>query len=68
MTAKHKPKKNPDSVFREAWDNMSADFNRLLPEKLRQRQDKKKFVLWLFILELLVLGGAGTVLYRWWGS
>ena len=58
-------KKKPDSVFKEAWDNMSGDFNNLLPEKLRARQGKKKFVLWLFILEILVLGGIGTLLYEW---
>lgn len=60
-------KKQPQqSVFREAWDNMSEDFNRLMPEKLRARQGKKKFVLWLFILEVLVLGVIGRLLYQWW--
>jgi uncharacterized ion transporter superfamily protein YfcC len=59
-------KKPQESVFKEAWDNMSADFNRLMPENLRQRQGKKKFVLWLFVLELVILGGIGTLVYRWW--
>ena len=58
-------KKKPDSVFKEAWDNMSGDFNNLLPEKMRARQGKKKFVLWLFILEILVLAGIGKLLYEW---
>ncbi len=62
--AKKKPQK--ESVFREAWDNMSEDFNRLLPEKLRGQKDKKKFVLWLFILEIVVFGAIGTFIYRWW--
>ena len=61
---KQSPGKQQESVFREAWENMSADFNRLLPEKARNK-DKKKFVLWLFILELLVLGVAGKFLYDW---
>ena len=43
---------------------MNRDFNRLLPETLRKR-DKKKFVLWLFILEILVLGTVGKVIYDW---
>lgn len=59
-------KKEQESVFREAWNNMSEDFNGLMPEKLRERKGKKKFVLWLFILELIVLGGVGTLIYRWW--
>ena len=59
-------KKKLESVFKEAWENMSEDFNRFMPEKLRGRKDKKKFVLWLFILELLVFGAIGTFVYRWW--
>ena len=59
-------KKQQQSVFKEAWDNMSADFNRFMPEKLRAKQGKKKFVLWLFLLELLVLGVIGRLLYQWW--
>ncbi|TYO99647.1 hypothetical protein EDC39_102172 [Geothermobacter ehrlichii] len=53
------------SVFQEAWENMNADFDRLLPERLR-KADKKKFALWLFIVELLVLGLVGRFVYRWW--
>ena len=55
---------SPTSVFKEAWENINRDFNRLLPETLRKR-DKKKFVLWLFILEILVLGTVGKVIYDW---
>ena len=58
--------KQRSSVFREAWDNMSADMNRLLPERVRQRQGKKKFVLWLFLLELVVVGVVGKFLFDWW--
>lgn len=58
-------KKTPrESVFKEAWENMSADFNRLMPEKLRNKE-KKKFVLWLFLVELVVLGVLGKLLYDW---
>ena len=59
-------RKKQDSVFKEAWENMSEDFNRFMPEKLKQRTDKKKFVLWLFILELVIFGAIGTFIYRWW--
>ena len=59
------PPRKQQSVFQEAWSNMSADFNRLMPEKLRQRKDKKKFVLWLFVLELVVLGVVGKFVYGW---
>jgi len=59
-------KKQRESVFKEAWNNMSEDFNGLMPEKLRAREDKKKFVLWLFILELVIFGAIGTFIYKWW--
>lgn len=62
---KHRPPKKQQSVFLEAWSNMSEDFNRLMPEKLRQRKGKKKFVLWLFVLELVVLGVVGKFVIGW---
>jgi len=71
MTQKKKsPNKRPaskpqQSVFQEAWSNMTGDFNRVLPEKLRNK-DKKKFVLWLFIVEVVVLGVVGKLVYEWW--
>lgn len=58
-------KKKQDSVFKEAWDNMSADMDKFMPEKLQGKQGKKKFVLWLFILEVLVLGVIGKLVYNW---
>ena len=63
-----KKKTQKESVFKEAWDNMSDDFNKLLPEKLQGKKDKKKFVLWLFIVEVVVCGAIGTFIYRWWTS
>jgi len=44
---------------------MSSDMSKILPEKLRKREGKKKFVLWLAILELLLLVGVGKFLYDW---
>ena len=68
LAQKKKPQKpKPQSVCQEAWENMSEDFNKLLPEKLR-RQKKKKFVLWLFLLEIVVLGALGTAVFRWWSG
>ncbi|MCW8860153.1 MAG: hypothetical protein OQK97_10710 [Deltaproteobacteria bacterium] len=58
--------KKKDSVFKEAWNNMSDDFNKFMPEKLRAKQGKKKFVLWLFVLELVILGVVGKLIYQWW--
>ena len=66
QSKKHPPQKKPDGILKEAWDNMSRDFNRVMPEKLRERKDKKKFVFWLFMLELLVLGAVGRFVYEWW--
>ncbi len=59
-------KNQQESVFKEAWNNMSEDFNRFMPEKLRGRKDKKTFVLWLFILEVVIFGAIGTFIYQWW--
>jgi len=44
---------------------MSNDMSKILPEKMRQKKDKKKFVLWLAILELVVFGVVGKFLYDW---
>ena len=60
------PEKKPQSVFQEAWQNMTADMDKVLPEKLKGNQGKKKFVLWLFIVELVVLGVVGKLVYEWW--
>lgn len=71
MAQKKKPQnkrpsaKQQQSVFKEAWENMTEDFNRLLPEKLRNK-DKKKFALWLFVLEVVVIGVIGKLVYEWY--
>jgi len=59
-----KPQKQ-ESIFKEAWNNMTNDMSKILPEQLQKREGKKKFVLWLAILELVVLGVAGKFLYDW---
>lgn len=59
-------KKQQESVFKEAWNNMSKDFNKFMPEKLRVQKGKMKFVLWLFILEVIVFGAIGRFIYKWW--
>jgi len=62
VQSKSKP---PQSVFQEAWSNMMEDMDRFLPGKLKGGEGKKKFVLWLFILELVVLGVIGKLVYGW---
>lgn len=63
-TPKSTPKKQQQSVFQEAWGNMNSDFDKILPEKFRNK-GKKKFVLWLFILEVVVLSGVGLLVWKW---
>lgn len=53
------------SLFQEAWQNMLGDMDKVLPEKFKGKQGKKKFVLWLFILEVVVLGVVGKFVYEW---
>lgn len=53
------------NLFQEAWQNMLGDMDKFLPEKLHGNKGKKKFVLWLFVLEILVLGVAGKFVYDW---
>jgi len=62
-------KKKPDSVLKEAWDNMSDDFSRVLPasvsEKLGKRKWGWKVVVMVTLLELIVLGVIGKFVYDW---
>lgn len=60
-----KKKTEQESVFKEAWGNMSRDIDKLMPEKLRKRGAKKSFFLLFAILELLVIGVVGKLLYDW---
>lgn len=60
-----KKKTEQESVFKEAWDNMSRDMEKLLPEKMRKREGKKKFFILFAILELVLLGIVGKLIYDW---
>ena len=61
-----KPKKKPQqNVFSEAWQNMSADMNQHLPEKLRSGKAKGKFAVIVLIVELVVFGLIGKLVYDW---
>ncbi len=58
-------KKPEQSVVSEAWQNMSADMEKFLPQKLRGGKGKWKFALALALIELVVLGVVGKYLYDW---
>ncbi len=60
-----KPVKPEQSVFAEARQNMSADMEKFLPEKLRGGKGRWKFALLLAAFELIVLGVVGKFLYDW---
>ena len=58
-----------DSVFKEAWENMQNDFSRFMPGFLTKRIPKGKGKAWivalLTLLELLILGVVGKIVYDW---
>ena len=58
-------KRQEPSVFREAWENMSADMSRLLPKKMRKPGGTRKLFIFFAVIELIVLGVAGSFLYGW---
>lgn len=62
-------KKRPDSVLKEAWDNMTADFAKLLPASVSgspgRRRRGWKVVVIVTVLELIVLGVVGKFVYDW---
>jgi hypothetical protein len=64
-----KQKKKPDSVLKEAWDNMSEDFSRILPASFAEKMGKRKWgwkvVVMVTLLELVVLGAIGKFVYDW---
>lgn len=66
MTDKKRQKNSSNqSVFSEAWQNMSEDMDKFLPQKFRGGKGKGKLTLMLALVELLILGVAGTLLYDW---
>ena len=58
-----------DSVFKEAWNNMNNDFSRVMPDFISRRLQKKEGKLWVMVVvtlvELLILGAVGKLLYDW---
>ncbi len=53
-----------EGILKEAWAHMSRDFEKWMPEKLRERKDKKKFALWVLILELVILAAIGYIVAK----
>lgn len=54
-----------DSVFREAWENMNEDMARIMPAFLTGRKGKFWTMLIVTLLELVVLGAVGKLVYDW---
>ncbi len=59
----------PDSVFKEAWDNMNNDMSRVMPDFIARRLKKKEGKMWVMVvvtvIELIILGVVGKFLYDW---
>ena len=62
------PKKQ-DSVFTEAWENMSEDFGKVMPAFLQKGLKGVKRKVWVIVaitfIELVVLGVVGKFIYDW---
>jgi len=58
-----------DSVFKEAWENMNEDIARVLPDFLAKRLRGGKGKAWIVaaitLVELVVLGAVGKLVYDW---
>ena len=65
-------KKHQDSVFTEAWENMSEDMARIMPKSLQKGLHGGKRKVWVMIaitfVELVVLGVVGKYVYDWFVS
>lgn len=65
----NKPSQRKDSVFTEAWTNMSDDMSRVMPDFIVNKLQGGKNKLWVMIVvtvvELVVLGVVGKLLYDW---
>ena len=61
--------KKQDSVFTEAWENMSEDFGKFMPAFLQKRLKGGKRNVWVMVamtfVELVVLGVVGKFIYDW---
>ncbi len=62
-------KKQQDSVFTEAWGNMSEDMAKIMPDFLVKGLKGGKKKLWVVLavtfVELVVLGVVGKFAYDW---
>ncbi len=62
-------KKQQDSVFKEAWENMSEDMARVMPDFLVKGLKGGKRKAWVMVaitfVELVVLGMVGKLAYDW---
>lgn len=62
-------KKQQDSVFTEAWENMSEDMAKFMPDFLQKGLKGGKRKVWVIIavtfVELVVLGVVGKFAYDW---
>lgn len=66
---KKQSQKPKDSVFAEAWENMSEDMGKFMPEFLTKRLQDRKGKVWAMVamtfVELVVLGAVGKFIYDW---
>jgi len=62
-------KKQQDSVFKEAWENMSEDMAGFMPDFLAKGLKGGKRKAWVMVaitfVELIVLGVVGKFIYDW---
>ena len=77
MSKKHNrnkpaPKKQQESLFQEAWGNMSEDMARVMPDFLVKGLKGGKRKTWVIVIvtlvELLVLGAVGKFIYDWFAK
>ena len=65
----HKKKQQQGSVFAEAWENMSEDMARVMPDFLQKGLKGGKRKVWVMVaitfIELVVLGVVGKFVYDW---
>lgn len=58
-----------DSLFDEAWGNMREDLSRFMPDFLVRRLQRRKGKVWvmlvMLLLELVVIGVVGKLIYNW---
>ena len=62
-------KKQQDSVFKEAWENMNEDMGKVMPSFMAKGLQGGKRKVWVLVVitlvELVVLGAVGKFIYDW---